>query len=280
MAESRRILLVITNSRGVSQALVTDDLRHLLLGEAIRLVRRGVLIGVHVVEANGRAYLRSNANSSTEDNLDSLSVPAGSLSQQVKDPDDHEQVSAYAAAYGKFLELKFERDELLYLGGIARLPQKDVIKRLRPLAKEIKAAAEKYDVDVNLLAGILIDEIARIGPDDLLDILGKLGVRDTTVGLAQVKMTTARDMIRKRYYPADPDISQSRLYDLLTEDKTSIQFAAAYLSFIKKFRAEKKLGTSAAEVASCYSHGLRAKVHNRGKQITSKLRRFAREILD
>jgi hypothetical protein len=280
MAESKRIILVITNSRGVSQAIVTDDFRHLLLDEAIRLVRRGVLIGVHIVEANGRAYLRSNANSSTEDNIDNLSVPAGSLSQQVKDPDDQERVSAYAAAYGKFLEMKFERDELLYLGGVARLPKKDVIKRLRPLAKEIKAAAEKYNVDVNLLAGILIDELARMGPDDLLDILGKLDVVDTSIGIAQVKMSTARDLIKKKYYSADPNISQSRLYDLLTDDKTSIQFAAAYLSFIKKFRAEKKLGTSAAEVASCYSHGLRAKVHKRGKQVTSKLRRFAREILD
>jgi len=152
MAESIRIILVISNSRGVSQALVTDDLRHLLLKEAIRLVRRGILIGVHVVEGNGRAYLRSNGNLSLQDNLNSLSVAAGSLSQQVKDPDDHELVSAYTAAYGKFLELKFERDELLYLGGIARLPKKDVIQRLRPLAPEIKAAAKKYDVEKSVSA--------------------------------------------------------------------------------------------------------------------------------
>ncbi len=86
-----------------------------------------------------------------------------------------------------------------------------MIKRLRPLTKQIKAAAKKHDVDVNLLTAILIDEFARIGPDDLLDILGKLGVRDTTVGLAQVKMSTARDMIKKKYFPGDPNISQSKL---------------------------------------------------------------------
>lgn len=280
MAGSKQIILIIADSRGVSQAVVTDDLKHLLVNEAIRLVRRGILVGVHVVEANGRAYLRSNANSPTEDNLDSLSVPAGRLSQQIKDPDDHERVSAYAAAYGKFLERKFEREELLYLGGIPRVPKKDVIKRLRPLAKDIKRAAEKYDVDANLLVGILIDELARTGPDDLLDILGKLDVVDTTVGLAQVKMSTARDLIKKQFYPSDPNISQSKLYDLLTEDVESIQFAAAYLSFIEKFRKKRNLGTSSAELASCYSWKLRAEATPRGKQIATKLKKVAKEILD
>ncbi len=280
MAEANRVILVITDSRGVSQAVVTDDLRHLLLNEAIRLARRGLLLGIHVVEANGRTYLRSNANSSSEDNLDNLSVPSGSLSQQVKDPDDHERVSAYAAAYGKFLELRFERDRLLYLGGVARTPTRDVINRLRPLVKEIKDAGEKYDVDASLLAGILIDEVARMGPDDLLDILGKLDVVDTTVGLAQVKLSTARDLIKKKYYPADPSISQSKLYDLLIDDVASVQFAAAYLSFIEKFRRKKNLGTSPAELASCYSWKLVAKVTPRGKQIATKLRKLAKEILD
>ncbi|MCX6106114.1 MAG: hypothetical protein NTY08_09815 [Proteobacteria bacterium] len=126
----------------------------------------------------------------------------------------------------------------------------------------------------------MIDELARMGPDDLLDILGKLGVHDTTVGLAQIKMSTARDLIRKKYYPADSDISQSRLYNLLANDKTSIQFAAAYLSLIKKFRARKNLGTSAAELASSYSYGLSGKVRERGQQINLQLRKFAREILD
>lgn len=72
MTGLKQIILVITDSRGVSQAVVTDDLKHILLDEAIRLVRRGILAGVHIVESNGRAYLRSNANSSTGENLDNL----------------------------------------------------------------------------------------------------------------------------------------------------------------------------------------------------------------
>ena len=142
------------------------------------------------------------------------------------------------------------------------------------------AESSRILIDVNLLACILIDEFARMGPDDLLDILGKLGVHDTTVGLAQIKMSTARDLIRKKYYHADSDISQIRLYNLLANDKTSIQFAAAYLSFIKKFRAGKNLGTSAAEVASSYSYRLSGNVRKRGQQINLQLRKFAREILD
>ena len=79
-------------------------------------------------------------------------------------------------------------------------------------------------------------------------------------------------------------VSQALVTDdlrhLLLNDKTSIQFAAAYLSFIKKFRAGKNLGTSAAEVASSYSYRLSGNVRKRGQQINLQLRKFAREILD
>jgi hypothetical protein len=168
------------------------------------LAKRGLLKEIQVVESRGRTYLRSHRNSSQADSLDSLSVPAGSASEKIKVPADHEPVSVYTKTYGKFLELRFERNELLYFGRVARILKRDVIKRIRPLVSTIKAAARKYEVDSNLLAAILIDEQARLGPDDFLDILGKLNVADTTVGLAQVRISTARDLIAKKYYPADP----------------------------------------------------------------------------
>ena len=279
VATFKQIILVITNSRGASQAFVTDDFQYLLLKEAIALMKRGVLKGVHLVNGLSGTYIRSNNNNAKEDNLVSLSVPAGSLSKQIKLPEENERVSLYADAYGKFLEKKFKRDELVYLSGLARIPKKDVINRLRPLLNVINLAAEKYEVDPNLLAAILIDEIARVGPDDLLDVLGKMDIVDTTVGLAQIRMSTARDLIKKRYYSADPNISQSELYDLLLDDKVSVQFAAAYLSFIEKLRERRNLGTSAAEVASCYSRGkFSDQANSRGKQIATNLRRYAREI--
>jgi hypothetical protein len=275
-----KIILVVVDSSGAIRALVTDDLRHLLLDDAIRLVRRGILTGAHVVEANGRLYLRSNANSSTDDNLVNLSVTAASLSKKYKEANQDRSLSIYAKAYGKFLELNFDRDELLYLDGVAKISRKEVIKRLQPLAKQIKSAAKNHGVDPYLLAAILIDELARLGPDDLLDVLGKLGVKDTTVGLAQVKLSTARDMIKKKYYPADPNISQSELYDLLVNDKVSIEFAAAYLNFITKYRSKKNVGASTAELATCYSEGLLVPASRRGKQIAEKLRKFAKGIVE
>ncbi len=280
MSDFKKIILVITDSRGISQAFVTDDFQYLLLEEAIALVKRGILIGVHLVEGARSIYIRSDSNDAKEDNLDSLSVPAGSLSKKIKDPAEDESVSAYAKAYGKFLELKFERDELLYLGRVARIPKKEITQRLKPLTGDINDAAAKHGIDPYLLAAILIDELARMGPDDLLDVLGKLDVVDTSVGLAQIKMSTARDMIKKKYYPANPNISQDKLYDLLMDDRASVQFAAAYLDFIKTFRIKRSLGASAAEVASCYSRGLGEKVNLRGKQIATKLRKLAKEILD
>jgi len=242
VATFKQIILVITNSRGASQAFVTDDFQYLLLKEAIALMKRGVLKGVHLVNGLSGTYIRSNNNNAKEDNLVSLSVPAGSLSKQIKLPEENERVSLYADAYGKFLEKKFKRNELVYLSGLARIPKKDVIKRLRPLLNAINLAAEKYEVDPNLLAAILIDEIARVGP-------------------------------------ADPNISQSELYDLLLDDKVSVQFAAAYLSFIEKLRERRNLGTSAAEVASCYSRGkFSDQANSRGTQIATNLRRYAREL--
>ena len=53
-----------------------------------------------------------------------------------------------------------------------------------------------------------------------------------------------------------------------------------YLSFIKKYRIKKKVGVSAAELATCYSEGLLAQTSQRGKQIDNKLREFAKEILE
>ncbi len=249
MSNFKKIILVITDSRGVSQAFVTDDFQYLLLEEAIALAKRRILIGVHLVEGAKSTYIRSDNNIAKEDNLDSLSVPAGSLSKKIKDPAENERVSAYAKAYGKFLELRFERDELLYLGRVARIPKNEIAQRLKPLASDIKDAAAKHGIDPYLIAAILIDELARMGPDDLLDVLGKLDVVDTTVGLAQVKMSTARDMIKKKYYPADPNISQDKLYELLMDDRASIEFAAAYLAFIKEFRIKRNRGISAAELA-------------------------------
>jgi len=113
-----------------------------------------------------------------------------------------------------------------------------------------------------------------------LDFLGKFDVRDTTIGLAQIKMSTARDMIKRKYIPLDPKISQTNLYRLLTEDEFSIQFAASYLDFIAKYRIKKNLGMTATELASCYSGGPLAAPSSRGKQISDKLRKLAKEILE
>jgi hypothetical protein len=282
MSRIEKIILVITDSRGVSQAFVTDDFQYLLLDEAIALVKRGILSGVHLVEGPGGTYLRSNKNTSREDNLDSLSATVGGLFEGIKDllrSSQNGAVKAYAEAYGKFLELRHERDELLYLDGIARISKRDVIKRIRPLRRKIREAAKKYEIEVYLLAAVLIDELARLGPDDLLDILGKLGV-NTSIGLAQVSMSTARKLIKQKYYPADPSISDHRLYELLSDDAISTQFAAAYLSYVKDFRERQGYGVSLAELATCYSGKPTASIRPRGSEIATKLRKFAREVID
>ena len=277
--KKNRFILVITDSLGVNRAFITCDLRHITLEDAILLVENGTLGGYRLIKKRDRIFLRSKVDSSSTNNLEEISISARKLSQKIKEPNTSPKVSLYAVTYGKYLELKSDRSDLIYLDGIARIAKSTVINRLRPLKEEIISAANKQNIEPMVLTGILIDEIARMGPDDLLDIIGKIGLRDTTVGLAQIKMSTARDLIKKNYLLFDKNISNEKLFDLLNNDVIAIQFAAAYLSFIYKYRAMKNRGTTPPEICSSYSSGLAASISSRGRQIADDLARIASEVL-
>lgn len=279
MLKRTKVILVITDSRGVNRAFVTDSLQYVGLAEALELVRIGALAGLKIVKKRGYSYLRSNLDTSSKNNLETISISAKKLSAKIKEPAQDSRLSLYLSTYSKYLELRFSPGELIYLDGLARIQTGRVISRIRPLSSNIAMAAKQYEIDQNLLAAILIDEMARIGPDDLLDIIGKIGIRDTSVGLAQIKISTAKDLIRNKNIAYKANISDSDLYDLLNDDKVAVTFAAAYISFIKKFRAKKHIGTSPADLASSYSQGLAASISARGKQIVDNLMKLANEIL-
>ncbi len=48
MPNFKKIILVFTNSRGVSEAFVTDDFQYLLLDEALALVKQGAASNQHI----------------------------------------------------------------------------------------------------------------------------------------------------------------------------------------------------------------------------------------
>ena len=270
MMKQNGIILVVTDLRGVNRAFVTENLAHLDLGQAIELVQQDKLNGLSIVRTQGRSFLRSKIDTSSKNNLETVSISAKKLSKIIKEPTKDERVSFYSSAYSKYLEHKFGSKNLVYLDGIARIEKTKVIGRIKPLASAIKTAAKVNHLDHNLVAAVLIDELVRMGPDDLLDILGKIGFRDTTIGLAQIK---------KNPFPYDAKISDSKLYEILNDDTVAVEFASAYLKFISKFREKKNKGTSPADLATSYSAGLLDPISSRGIQIADTLTKLAMEIL-
>ncbi len=275
-----RIILIIQNKSGKNIAFVTDDHQTLGIEEAINKVLSGLITGVHIVKSKYGYYLRSDPNDNQTDNLESLAVPAGSLTKKLKKPKGNKVIKAYLKAKSEFLEIFYDKKDLIYLDGLARTTKKEVFNKLKPLSSEIRNAAKNDAIDPILLSSILTDEIARMAPDDLMDILGKYGIRDTSVGLAQVKMSTAREIIKKGYYKANPNISDKRLYNLLSNEKEAVKISSAYLRMAYDYRRKKGISTSDIAMANCYSHGYRYnKKDTRGEQIIKQLTPFARKIL-
>ncbi len=275
-----KIIMVVKNRTGNTSAFITNAFQTLSLEEVISYVKRGLLMGIHIVETKHGAYVRSNRNQSQADNLNSLSVPAGSLSSQLSARNvKNRVVKAYRAAYGKFLELRYNREELIYLDQVARVTKKAVTQRLRPLVPEIKRSAKELVLDQGLLGAILIDELAQSGPDDLFDILGYAGV-NTSVGLAQIKMTTARLVIEKGYSDIPKSSSNADLYEILNEDRESVKFAAAYVRFIIDHRTRRHLGITPKDIATAYSVGHNSKnISQRGKSIVRDVVPLAKNLL-
>ena len=149
-----------------------------------------------------------------------------------------------------------------------------------PLTTEIKRAAKQQNIESSLLAAILVDELAESGPDDLFDLLGYLGV-NTTVGLAQVKLTTARLLIKNGYYQASSTITDQKLYGLLTDDHEAVKFAAAYIRFTIDHRTRRKLGLTPEHIAAAYSRGFNhSEVSTRGTTIIKVFVPVAKELLN
>ena len=282
-----KILIALADSTGKNIAFITDDLVTRTLEEIISLVQKKVIEGVHVVSTEHGPYVRANRNETKTDNLDFLSVPAADFLEELKQEGHSQAAERFRQLLEKRLREQADPSKIIYLDDRARGTRNQIFNRLKPLAPDILAAAKEYNIDPSTLAAILIDEYPRSGPDDLLDILGKYSLRDTSIGLAQIKKSTARGIVSDGYYEdVSDDISDSDLYDLLAEDKTSIRFAAAFLKreidlwkpYIDLSDRPEILGTlySLPKVAP---HG-KPKQNDRGKQIKGKLYPLATEALD
>ena len=111
-----KIILVVKNRPGKTTAFITDSFEILSLEELFKYVRKGLLQGLHLVETSDGTHVRSDRNLSTFDNLSSLLVPAGSLSKRLTNASFKDKaVYNFIKARGRFLELEFSKDELIYI---------------------------------------------------------------------------------------------------------------------------------------------------------------------
>ena len=152
----------------------------------------------------------------TEERLDEVfGLPRGSWS--MKDPEE-----------GEASEYKEKADEAW--------------SYLQKYTNEIHAAARKQGIEPEMLIGILMDEYIRMYPRALGDLLGYIGLKNTSMGIGQVKGETAKKISEKGLYVPDgysPDMSMGELQRLIADDdEIGINYAAAYIRYVKDLWGE------------------------------------------
>lgn len=238
---SMKIILVATNSHGKNLVFVTDTLQAYSLQDALKLVKEKKLENVYAVKGDTGAYLRTKLGTPKKEQLDRLSIS----SYQLFSAPDNLNHALSTPIFGSYWplyrhSLKEDGGQFIIIDDYALITKERAMTQLQPQRDFVFAAAKKFNVDPYLLGAIIIDEIARFAPFEIItDPLGGhfIGV-NTSVGIAQVKIDTAHDLIEKGYYnpnPADkrlspPNIqkvSRQELYPYLKNPEHSIFFAAA-----------------------------------------------------
>jgi len=194
-----KINLVIEDKKGKNLLFITDTNQALTLDEAIVATRNKTLENTHVVnEGTGIGFIRSNPNETGEDNLDALTLSFHQLEELLKD-------YAIATTFPALQEYEKGRQENIkkegtpiYIDGDAKKTKEQVFMHIEKYKSEILEASNKQNIDPKILTAILIDEYLRMGPNDWFDWRAKLGI-NTSVGIAQIKVETARNIIQFGY---------------------------------------------------------------------------------
>lgn len=287
------IILVLSNENGKNVLFVLDNLQALSLEEVIEEIKKGEITGVHAVKATGGTYIRSNPNATAVDNLDFISIPLSAMTR-ISLEEKTAGVKKYYQKRQQFLrQQEGKGKKVVYIDGQRKKTEGEIIKYLSGYKKFVLPAAENLKVNKYLLGAILIDEdLRKDWVDDWFDWFAKLG-RDTSVGIAQVKISTAKELIRRGFYnpnPQDKKLSPEKInklpngdiYEYLNDPKHSICFAAAKINQINTDFSSKYDIKKPEIIADLYS-GTRplsfATATERGKQIASEFYAIARKAL-
>ena len=236
-----KIILVVTDSRGRNLVFVSDALQTYSLEKAITLARAGTLKNIYAVKRTSGVYLRSRPSVAKKEQLDQRSISSNLLFSSMNNIHHALSTPALSSYWGIYQHSLEQSDgPFIMIDGYPRITEEVARMKLYPHRDLIFAAAKRFDIDPYLLGATIIDEIARLNPFE--EILEKLAVhfvgKNTSAGIAQVKMDTARGLIQSGYYNPNPDdhklspkeiskIPRAYLHKYVKESKHSIYFAAA-----------------------------------------------------
>ena len=297
-----KIVLVITDSKGRNLVFSVDSLKAYSLDESVKLSKQGKLESVHAVKTGQGSYIRANPNVVEDDNLDTLSISAYKLFLSLDDikyllsKDGYEAYKKYLTFHWRSIEERGEH--VIYMDSYPLITNEQVTAKLKPYRNIVLSAAKRFSIDPYTLGAIIIDEISRVSPwEEVLDKLGKsfVGI-NTSAGIAQVKVETARELIQKRYYNPNPSdsklspkniakTSRAHLYTYVERARHSIYFAAARIrQTIDHWAYMTDLSDRPEILGTLYSQGLgnpkpNPRASDRGLQISQEFYLLAQKVL-
>ena len=296
-----KVVLVITDSKGKNLVFSTDTLKAYSLDEAIKIAAQEKLESVHAVKTGQGSYLRTNPNAVEDDNLDSLSISANHLYFPLDDftcllsPKKFKACAHHLEVHFSMIEGRGEH--VLYIEKHPLITREQIITKLKPQKRLILAAGKEFFVDPYVLGAIIIDEIARANPwESILDKLVFMG-RNTSAGIAQVKIETARGLIRDGYYNPNPSdkklakenvmkTSKTYLYAYVEQPRHNIFFSAARIrAIIDQWLPVIDLSNRPEIIGTLYNQPPRTPNKNpepsdRGVQIHKEFYPLTRSILE
>jgi hypothetical protein len=300
-----KILLAVSDTEQKTQVYVTDDGRMHTVREMIELVREGKVPHTHVVVRKGVEYVRANRGGVKLHGIDRITLRAREFVLE----DDRERIlqDTSLVPYWDYYQTKIlaaDKEGALYvaIGDDKRmcLATRDMVRaRLLPLKQYIHDAAHRFSVDEKLLAGIVVDEIVRMVPfEEIRDkTLTYVGNVNTSVGPAQVKVETARDIIANGVFNPNPadiyigakhirKVSRAYLLRYVLDPRFSILFGAAQMRRIEDFwKQNAHIDLAPSIIATLYSQGLGSPhigptPSERGMQIVNEFVPLAVTLLD
>ncbi len=297
-----KIILIATDTRKKSLVFVDENLHIYSLQEAVKSAHDGLFKNVYTVNRSGNFYLRSSLSAPKQDKLDYISISSYQLFCSLSDINKILSVPAFKNYWQKYqqnlLQEQQERENAyIIIDGYLRITKEKAKLKILENKEIIFTATEKFNVDVYLLAGIIIDESARMNPiEDITDMLAGyfIGI-NTSAGIGQVTTNTAKNLMIAGYYNPDPNKISSKekiknatrrqICEYLKEPKHNIFFAAAQMrGLIDEWKKFVDLSKRPEIIATLYSLKHKDPHNNpqpndRGSQIVNEFYKLAQDWL-